>query len=1599
MYLHGSPHVYIYDITEVHFKESLGEMHTSPGKPKILPPWPQHQQVRKLDKMYHASRTEPSSDCILNCGITTDDLQAFFTSTKGSLCTSFENLDMPEICSQHFATLSHHSHFDRLVVYADGSSQARSRHIAPQLNEEVGIPDAWCFLVLGETYTSSTTSELSLIGWSSHQVRYGTDPDWHVGADRIGSAIAEREALTWAMIWRIGQNSNIPTLFRSDSLLALQQAKGDIGSLCCDMSFQTLRGCAQLLEAALAPGDFILDHVPGHAGDPYNEFCDWGAKCEGRYGFYLQRPKFSLTTWRPLIPYLWMLFDQKAGIPPFRGTGFAVDPPALPPESPPAPRQQPTFKTSVTDFTISIATGNVLSLGQGPAGFKGKLDYLRSQFKDLHLNFLGVQETRADAGISLRNGILRLSSGADKGHGGVELWCNLAQPIALCRGKGICLARSHFTVVCHDPRRLLVRVLHEHFEAWFLVGYAPHSGYSRQEREQWWKATQDLVLGFVDEQTPLFVCIDANAGPGDADGTHVLLPGFRTSSGSELLRDFLTDLRLCAPITSAVHEGTTCTWTSPSQEEFTIDYVLIPVHWIERCSSSRILEDFDLGNKVIDHAVHAVELKWQQTCSVPTSSGALLAGFDRNCIQQNLPSALEPFDVVPWTADVEQHLHAVNEQFHSQLRRHCPRPRTGPQRPYIDEAIWTQRQQKLEHKAQLKHIRHLLRRETIARIFAAWKAPDSWQPSQSYSFGTTLRIGILKHGLGFRRQAAKLKEQIHKNKNASLQEVISHFSHATAASEIQQKLKPFMGSSNKLKQGMAPLPLIRDAHGQPCVSHTAALQRWVEFFSEMEGGERVDEETQRTLWRANLESLSTSILDIPVTEIPSLTELEQTCRQVAAGKASGMDRIPSELIRYCPKIVARQLYSLLLKIATQGQEPLEHKGGYLIPIWKGKLSKDCCQAFRSILISSMVGKTMHKALRTKQTDLYQRYLHPQQLGGRKGISVVLCGHLVRAFLRIFAAQNQPTAVIFIDLQEAFYRVVRPLAISGPWNDELIATMAERLHLDQNILHDLYEHLRDPSAVEQAHMSMTARRAIQALHTDTFFALPGQEDRVRTRHGSRPGDSYADVVFGYLMSRVLKTFAATVEATNILSKFPDDPSIDLHSRGFADLDAPPMTLLGPCWMDDLAIPLTATNNEELLQNLRVATSSILDTLRAHAMTPNLGKGKTEILFKPRGSGTHKWRKQLFGPLAPGYVTALGEYDIYKVNLVNSYLHLGGFTHYSGDLRREIKRRISIAHQSFNKHRKLIFQNGALAMDRRVEIFSSLILSRLMYGAETWTMQDVRTKEYLHSAIIKLYKRLLRCSADDHILDEEVLHRLAMPSPVTLLRVKRLSYLSSLLNSGPSAHWGLLSQDQTWLDLIRDDLQWMGDHLANSCNLGNPFEHTDRWLEIMRYHRGYWKRLIRRAREHSILLNSRNFLCVAAHLRVRTMLQEQQCWSASSTCTSRSSTPTSHFGCMLCGLRCKTIAGEGAHMNRTHGRVHPVRTLMDGTQCGACLKEYFTYSKFKHHLIRSDSCRQQLIGRKMRVAPLPGEGSTSNAALHHAWDGRLPPLQAEGPLPRE
>ena len=180
---------------------------------------------------------------------------------------------------------------------------------------------------------------------------------------------------------------------------------------------------------------------------------------------------------------------------------------------------------------------------------------------------------------------------------------------------------------------------------------------------------------------------------------------------------------------------------------------------------------------------------------------------------------------------------------------------------------------------------------------------------------------------------------------------------------------------------------------------------------------------------------------------------------------------------------------------------------------------------------------------------------PNNLEAVKGYLYLLEVILSEPFYESSRSATSPPQFCSLDLQEAFYRVIRPLAISGHWDDDHIAAIAARLHLDHNIMHDLKEHLLEASAVDLAGMQGAAKRAIKALHTDTFFALPGQHDVVRTSHGSRPGDSFADVVFGYLMARVLKSFEAQLATKNILSSFPDDPQPDFHEKGFSRSDGP------------------------------------------------------------------------------------------------------------------------------------------------------------------------------------------------------------------------------------------------------------------------------------------------------------------------------------------------------------------------------------------------------------------------------------------------------------
>ena len=707
----------------------------------------------------------------------------------------------------------------------------------------------------------------------------------------------------------------------------------------------------------------------------------------------------------------------------------------------------------------------------------------------------------------------------------------------------------------------------------------------------------------------------------------------------------------------------------------------------------------------------------------------------------------------------------------------------------------------------------------------------------------------------------------------------------------------------------------------------------------------------------------------------------------------GPDLVPPEICKAAATAIARAQYTQMLKLCLHGQEDLTQKGGKLVAAWKGKGTQDNPCSYRSLLISSHMGKCIHRTLRSHQATVYEQYMQYQQIGGRRCVPVSLGSLMTRSFLRTMKGRNHSAAIIFLDLHEAFYRLVRPLAIQDNMSDEALATMAARIQLPPTALDELRQLMLDPSAIEQAAGHWTQIKYTSALHRDTHFHMADQQDKCVTQIGSRPGDAFADVIFGYAFSRLLRSLEQELQHHDLIEEVEYGGKWD----PFKGLIEPgePRPFVGPCWMDDLAVSLTDSKATGVISKAGVALSVLIDKCRAFGMSPNLTPGKTELLLSLRGTDSRKAKLQFYGSNSNAKMPVLTSENLCDVSVVKHYVHLGGDLHHNGDCRPEVRRRLAIGHQAFSTHRRLLFHNPNIAWTKRIQLFDTLVLSKVLYGAETWEMQHLDARRTFHNGIIKLYKRLLKLRHDEHATDLQVMVRGNFIDPADLLRRSRLRFLVTLHRCSGSVPWGLLNQDFTWLTLIQKDLEWMHKQLHRSSNLKEPTDHFDQWRHIIVDHPGYWKRLVRRAVAHSTNQRDRYEHVRQAHQDIFQELQlhgHMACSKPKQQCQK----PVAAFGCMSCQRSCNDRAGEGAHFFKRHGIIASHRHLFDSTRCPSCLKEFHTLSRVAAHLRYQDRCRQDLQGRNHRCVPAPGPGSRADTALERMRQGTCVPQQAFGPF---
>ena len=750
--LRGYPKAVIFHVIELmdflfrvdfHFQEGIVDKPTPRVKrPK---PWPQQctaerPQREPVTLLADLPSTRPT--CLLSSAFSVHDLEELLTSSQGILCEFFEDPKLADICRDafRFCAPDPHAPCDRWLIYTDGSSAGPNRHAIPdQPGNPEALVDAWAFLVVGETYVPPPGApRFTLVGWSAQPIHYDENLSHFLGADRLGADVAEREGLFWAALWRLGQNSSMPTVFRPDSLTTGHQAFGIAGAQQHNLSFRALRGIFQALQSLL-PGDLLrLEHVVSRTDDPFNAFVDHAAKEERGRSYFLPRQPVDMVKLRPLLPFLWMYLDRQSGLPRLTQHGFDAHAPELPVQessegldSLDHPAHHPS--APLAQFAVSMASANVASLCHRPEGHSGRLDYLRQQFKAHGLHFAGIQEARTEACSSTVDSVYRIAAGHSQGHYGVELWVNLAQPFIWMDAQPFYLAASNFVAIHLDPRCLIVRLDHAHLQAFLVVAHAPQSGQPADVRAAWWSDFQDLLSRYC-RQHPCCVMIDANSTSGPSDGIHVFQNDDASSANTEFLRDLLCHHDLCLPSTDSLHEGTQDTWTSPDGSYAKrIDYVAIPVQWHSRCSFSQVLEHFDFA-KLYDHSAVGLELRWQEALvdCTGTRKPASSVRYHRSDIRTtDLHHVVSQQPVPSWSVNIEDHVAKHQHQSLQILAECCPPRKTQLKKVYLTPEIWHLRTAKLRSKKLVRAANRQCKQHLLRFCFGSWRASRSSSSSSS----------------------------------------------------------------------------------------------------------------------------------------------------------------------------------------------------------------------------------------------------------------------------------------------------------------------------------------------------------------------------------------------------------------------------------------------------------------------------------------------------------------------------------------------------------------------------------------------------------------------------------------------------------------------------------------------------------------------------------------------------------------------------------------------------------------------------------------------------------------------------------------------------
>lgn len=318
------------------------------------------------------------------------------------------------------------------------------------------------------------------------------------------------------------------------------------------------------------------------------------------------------------------------------------------------------------------------------------------------------------------------------------------------------------------------------------------------------------------------------------------------------------------------------------------------------------------------------------------------------------------------------------------------------------------------------------------------------------------------------------------------------------------------------------------------------------------------------------------------------------------------------------------------------------------------------------------------------------------------------------------------------------------------------------------------------------MPMHMQHILKDLLAHTFFTIQGVPTICQTTRGTRPGDPVADVLFNLCMAGLLQDFRTSMQQTT------DAPWLG-HAQPITDMttcpNLPPEGYADVTFVDDCAILLHGRSNDKVIELIQAVVTAIDQAAAFRGLAVNYDPGKTEVLWAVAGKGAKAAKVQLHQDHNVLKWQANGKQ--YGIHVCHAYKHLGTWLQTKHRHAREIRARGQAAKQQWGQLARSFFTKKAVSMQAKSKVFQSLVISKMVYNAHTWTGVTPKDMDmwtnYLKAPAGTLLKGMLHHSTRfQHTTDEMMAYAGILPLQ-DQVHAQRLRFLARLLAACPPITW--------------------------------------------------------------------------------------------------------------------------------------------------------------------------------------------------------------------